>query len=193
MSALVAELRLLPNQLTSARLLLVPGLWSAALLGHGRVVGTGLALSFLLDWGDGFVARRLNLQSQFGSRFDSLVDALVMPSAVAWLLLLQPSALLDHQTVTFTWLALTYASLALGLIKFRRVANLHLRTSRIACVAQYGLGVDALAAPPYQPALFYAAVGLGVLSSLETLVLQLVRRNVHEHHGSLVYAIRHES
>jgi phosphatidylglycerophosphate synthase len=193
MTSFAANLRLLPNQLTAARLLLLPGLWSAALLGQARTVGIGLALSFLLDWGDGYVARRWSLTSAFGSRFDSLVDALIGPSAVAWLLLLEPAALLDHRWVTLTWFALTYMSLVLGLVKFRRVANLHLRSSRIACVAQYAFGVDALLAPPYQPGLFYAAAVLGIVSSLETLVLQLVRSSVHERHGSLLRAIRQES
>jgi phosphatidylglycerophosphate synthase len=191
MTTLAADLRLLPNQLTAARLLLVPVLWSLALARHGRAVGVGLALCLLLDWGDGFVARRWNLQSALGSTFDSIADALVMPSAVAWLLLLQRAALLDHRWVTFAWFALTYASLALGLLKFGRIGNLHLRSSRIACLAQYAFGVGALAAPPYQPALFYAAAGLGIISSLETLGLQIVRRDVHEHHGSLLRAIRH--
>lgn len=183
-----ADLRLLPNQLTAARLLLVPALWPAALLGHARIVGVGLALSFLLDWGDGIAARRLRITSAFGSKFDSIADGLMTPSAVAWLLLLEPSSLLDHRTITATWLASTYTSIALGLVKFRRFANLHLQSARIACVFQYAFAVDALAAPPYEPVLFYAAATLGVVASLEALVLQFVRSEVDEHLGSLLHA-----
>lgn len=190
MSAIVRELRLLPNQLTAGRLLLVPTLWVATLLGHGRIVGIGLALSFVLDWADGFVARRLKMHSAFGSKFDSIADGLITPSAVAWLLLLQPAALLDHRTITLTWFALTYASLGVGLVKFRRFANLHLQSSRIACVFQYAFVVDALAAPPYEPVLLYAAASLGIVASLETLVLQLVRNDVNEHLGSILLVAR---
>ena len=190
MSTLARELRLVPNQLTAARLLLVPILWIAALGGHGRIVGIGLALAFVSDWADGFVARRLKVSSRFGSKLDSIADGLVAPSAVAWLLLLQPAALLDHRAVALAWFALTYASLGVGLIKFRRFANLHLQSSRIACVFQYAFVVGALAAPPYEPILFYAAAGLGILSSLETLVLQLVREDVNEHLSSILLDAR---
>ena len=190
MSAVVRELRLLPNQLTAGRLLLVPILWVAALLGDGRIVGIGLALAFWSDWADGFVARRLKVSSPFGSKLDSIADGLLMPSAVAWLLLLQPAALLDHRVLALAWFALTYASLGIGLVKFRRFANLHLQSSRIACVFQYALVVDALAVPPYEPVLLYAAASLGIASSLETLALQLLRNDVNEHLGSILLVAR---
>lgn len=190
MSAVVRELRLLPNQLTAGRLLLVPVLWIEALRGHGLVVGIGLALAFASDWADGFVARRLHVSSPFGSKLDSIADGLVTPSAVAWLLLLQPEALLDHRVIVLTWFVLTYVSLGVGLVKFRRFANLHLQSSRIACVFQYAFVVHALAAPPYEPVLLYVAAVLGIVASLETLVLQLARSDVNEHLGSILLAVR---
>ena len=193
MSAVARELRLLPNQLTAARLLLVPVLWVAALLGQSRIVGIGLALAFLSDWADGFVARRLQVSSPFGSKLDSIADGLIVPSGVAWLLLLQPAALLDHRVIALTWFVLTYASIGVGLVKFRRYANLHLRSARIACVFQYAFVVDALVAPPYVPVLLYAAASLGIISSLEALVLQLARSEVDEHQGSLLLASRRGS
>jgi cardiolipin synthase (CMP-forming) len=189
-SAVAGELRLLPNQLTAGRLLLVPILWAAAILGHGRIVGIGLALCFALDWADGVAARRLKMQSDFGSKFDSIADGLVTPSAVVWLLLLQPAALLDQRAIALMWFALTYVSLAVGLVKFRRFANLHLQSARIASVFQYAFAVDALAAPPYQPMLLYAAAALGIIASLESLVLQLIRGDVNEHLGSLLLTVR---
>jgi phosphatidylglycerophosphate synthase len=190
MSAFFTELRLLPNQLTAARLTLIPILWVAALLGHPTVVGAGLALSFALDWGDGIAARRLGLTSAFGSRFDSITDGLMAPCAIAWLLILEPDPFLDHWVLALTWFGLTYSSIALGLFKFKRFANLHLQSARTACVFQYAFAVDTLVAPPYLPALLYAAAGAGLLASFESLVLQLVRTDVHERLGSILIAGR---
>jgi phosphatidylglycerophosphate synthase len=183
---LVRQLRLLPNLLTAGRLLLLPALWIFALEDRPRAVGAGLALCFLLDFGDGFVARRLGQTSTFGSKFDSVVDGLIAPSAIAWLLLLEPRTLLDHKPLAATWFALTYASLAVGLVKFRRFANLHLQSARLACVVQYAFLVDAFVAPPAQPALLYAAAAAGIAASLESLLLQLARRQVDEHAGSIL-------
>lgn len=184
------ELRLVPNQLTAARLILLPVLWMLALRGDRFGVGVGLATSFVLDFGDGFVARRLGQTSSFGSKFDSAVDALIAPSAIAWLLLLQPRTLLDHEVIAIAWFTLTYASLAVGLIKHRRFANLHLQSSRMACVVQYAFLVDAFTTRNYEPVLLYLAAGAGIVSSLETLTLQLTRARVDEHLFSLVPTLR---
>jgi cardiolipin synthase (CMP-forming) len=183
-----AQLRLVPNVLTSLRLLLVPLMWVAALEGRSRAVGVGLALSFWLDFGDGFAARRLGQTTAFGSKFDSIVDSTIGPSALCWLLLLEPAAIQDHWVLAATWVAVTYTSLVVGLVKFRRFANLHLQSARLACVVQYAFLVDAFAAAPYEPILLYAAAGAGIFASLESLVLQLRRSRVDEHLGSLVQA-----
>jgi phosphatidylglycerophosphate synthase len=188
---LIWQLRLLPNQMTAGRLLLLPALWAFALAGWSPAVGVGLALCFLLDFGDGFVARRLGQTSTFGSKFDSLVDGFIGPSAIAWILLLEPRTLLDHKLLAATWFALTYSSLAVGLVKFRRFANLHLQSARLACVVQYAFLVDAFVAPPAEPALLYAAAGAGIVASLESLLLQLTRRRVDEHAGSILASRGH--
>jgi phosphatidylglycerophosphate synthase len=185
-AGLAAQLRLVPNVLTSLRLVLVPLMWAAA-LGHApRAVGVGLALSFWLDFGDGLAARRLGQTTAFGSKFDSLVDSLIGPSALCWLLLLEPAPIREHWVLAVSWVAVTYTSLAVGLVKFRRLANLHLRSARYACVVQYAFLVDAFVAAPYEPVLVYAAAGAGIVASLESLALQLVRSRVDEHQRSLV-------
>ena len=184
------ELRYLPNQFTAARLVLVVVLWGFALAGNARVVGVGLALAFATDVADGYFARRLGRTSSFGSKFDSLVDSLVAPSAIAWLLMLEPEVVLEHKILAGLWVAATYASLVLGLVRHRRFANLHLQSSRLACVAQYAFLVDVFVAPDYSPLLLYIAAALGIYSSLETLVLQLAFDDLTERERSFARALR---
>jgi cardiolipin synthase len=188
---LAAQLRLVPNMLTSLRLLLLPLMWAAALEHAPRAVGAGLALSFWLDVADGFAARRLRRTTAFGSKFDSIVDGMIAPSALCWLLLLEPAAIREHWLLAAIWIAVTYTSLALGLVKFRRFANLHLQSARYACVVQYAFLVDAFIAAPYEPVLLYAAAGAGIVASLESLAIQLLRGRVDEHLRSL-FARRRE-
>lgn len=189
-SYVLCELRYLPNQFTAARLVLVVVLWGFALAGNAVAVGVGLGLAFVTDVADGYFARRLNRTSSFGSKFDSLVDSLVAPSAIAWLLMLKPEVVLDHKLLAALWVAATYSSLALGLVRHRRFANLHLQSSRIACVAQYAFLVDVFVAPAYSPLLLYLAAALGIYSSLETLVLQLAFDDLTEGERSFSRALR---
>jgi CDP-diacylglycerol--glycerol-3-phosphate 3-phosphatidyltransferase len=186
----LGELRYLPNQLTAARLVLIVVLWGFALAGNATVVGVGLALAFVTDVADGYAARRLNRTSAFGSKFDSLVDGIVAPSAIAWLLMLEPEVVRDHLLLFCVWFLVTYASLGLGLLRHRRFANLHLQSSRIACVAQYAFLADVFVASSYSPLLVHLAAGLGIYSSAETLVLQLAFDDVTEGERSFARALR---
>lgn len=179
-TTLLGELRSIPNLFTVGRLALVVVLWGFALTGHSVVVGVGLAAAFLTDVLDGYFARRLNQASAFGSKLDSIVDGTVAPSAIVWILLLHPEVITEHIVLALLWFGTTYASLAIGLVRHRRFANLHLQSSRIACVFQYAFLVDVFAASAYSPLLLYLAAGLGIYSSVETLVLQLAFDDVTE-------------
>ena len=150
-ASLLIKLHSPPNLVTAARLLLVFVLWGLALSGHSVVVGIGLGLAFLTDVADGYLARRLNRISAFGSKFDSIVDGTIAPSAIVWILLLHPEVLTDHLVLAGLWVATTYASLAIGLVRHRRFANLHLQSSRIAGVAQYAFLVEVFVASSYSP------------------------------------------
>jgi len=187
---LLAELSSPPNLFTLARLVLIVVLWGFAFTGHSVVVGIGLALAFVTDVADGYVARRLNCVSALGGKLDSIVDSTVAPSALVWILLLHPEVVTDHLVLLGVWLTVTYGSLVLGLVRHRRLANLHLQSSRIACVVQYAFLVDVFVASEYSPLLLYAAAAAGIYSSLETLVLQVAFEDVTDHERSFAQALR---
>ena len=186
----LAELRSVPNLLTLGRLVVVLALWGFALTGHSVVVGIGLAVAFVTDVLDGYLARRLGQTSALGSKLDSLVDGLVAPSAIVWILLLHPEVITQHLLLAAIWFGTTYASLAIGLVRHRRFANLHLQSSRIACVVQYAFLVDVFVSSSYSPVLLYAAAAVGIYSSAETLVLQLALDDPTEGERSLLRALR---
>jgi phosphatidylglycerophosphate synthase len=73
------HLKTIPNQLTAARLIMIPVLWVFAWLKLPVYIGVGMILSFITDALDGYVARKLNQVSDFGSKFDSFVDNLLLP------------------------------------------------------------------------------------------------------------------
>ena len=183
-------MRHVPNLLTATRLALIVVLWGFALTGNALAVGVGLAFAFGTDFADGYLARRLGVVSPFGSRFDSFVDGLVAPSAIAWLLMLEPDVVHEHLLLAALWVVVTYTSLAVGLVRHRRFANLHLRSAKVSCVAQYAFLVDVFVSESYSPLLLYVAVGLGIASSTEALVLQLAFDDVDEKERSFTRALR---
>lgn len=180
--------KIVPNLLTALRLLLLPILWGFALLKWPVPLGIGMAFSFLTDTLDGFVARRFNVISAFGSKFDSLADNLLIPSALIWLAMLRPEVFSDHPVLCAIAIVTYGSSLLVGWIKFRRFANLHLYSKKTAGVLLYLFIVHAFLTGQYSAWLFYVAVGLFILASTEGLLLQLTQAHVDEHMGSLALA-----
>jgi phosphatidylglycerophosphate synthase len=182
----VRDLRALPNALSAVRLVTIPLLWLLALRGLCTVLGVALLLSLLTDALDGPLARRLHQSTAFGSRLDSLADNLLLPSVVAWLVMLRPRVWEDHAPLIGIALIIYAASLVLGLVKFGRVANLHLYSSKGAGVLGSVFVVHSFLFGGYSPWLFYPTIGLFIVSSTETLALQLVCSRVDEHIGTLL-------
>ena len=117
---MLQNLRKVPNQITALRLCLIPILWGIAIWDRPAIVGLGLILAFITDIADGMAARMLGQVSDFGSKFDSLADNLLYPSAVAWLALLKPNIFTQHLFVILAAISIQAASKIVGLVKFRR-------------------------------------------------------------------------
>src|SRR5690242_12729060 len=76
-----APLRQLPNQLTVARVAAVPVLCLFIGMGNGWLRWLALviyAAAAVTDWMDGFLARRMHMQSDFGRMLDPIADKLLV-------------------------------------------------------------------------------------------------------------------
>src|SRR5262245_59241167 len=131
-----AALKRLPLLLSGLRLLLVPLLWGLALADMQRALAVGLVVALLTDVLDGQAGRWLGHSSETESRFDSLADKVLTLSVLAWLLLLHPAILREQLILSLAALLLGAASWLTGLLRFGRVTGLHLRSAKIAGVAQ---------------------------------------------------------
>ena len=83
--AVPAALQQLPNALTSARLALIPVfvvLMLSADGGHSWAAGIVFGVAGVTDQIDGFLARRWQVESDFGRIFDPLADRLMIDAAV---------------------------------------------------------------------------------------------------------------
>ena len=179
------QLRLIPNQLTALRLLILPLMWASALFGGTLLIGIGLSIGLVTDLIDGAVARALNQTSDFGSRFDSLTDQLLQLSAIVWVMMLIPEIFRENSILSIIAISTYLTSLAVGLIKFRRIANLHLYISKFGGLFLYIFLIHAFTTGQYSALLLWIAGITFILSSAETLILQLTQSQVDEHIGSI--------
>jgi phosphatidylglycerophosphate synthase len=185
------QLKTLPNQLALLRILLVPVLWAPALMGSSQYVGAGLVVAGLTDFLDGLLARTLHQVTELGARLDTIADNLLVASAVAWIFLLRPEVFQENAGPSLLALALYLLFLLLGWVRFRRLANLHLYSAKVAATAGYVFLIHAFLFEYSRP-LYYVTAGMFVLTNVEGLLLLLTRSAVDEHTGSILIPPRRE-
>ena len=87
-------------------------------------------------------------------------------------------------------LAIYVAAMLVGLAKFKRFANVHSYSSRIASVPLYAFMARTLIAEHYAPILLCFAVGLFTVSSTERLPLLLTSTEATDPVGSALLVWR---
>jgi cardiolipin synthase len=183
----VQELVKLPNLFTLIRFLFIPVFWVWAFKGYSIHIGIGLIIAGLTDAFDGAAARRLNMVSKFGSQFDSIADHTLGLSAIVWLLMLEPAVYQENKVLFLTAILLYPAGMLVGLIKFKRFANLHLYSGKLYGGLQIIFISHAFLFEGYSLFLFLLMVSVFIFSRIETLFLLLSRDRVDEHMGSVFH------
>jgi len=173
---------------TWLRLLLLPVILWLALLGHGALVGVGLVLAGTTDFLDGFLARRLGHESPEGARLDSIADILLLVSSIVCIELLHPEIARENPAVVAGAFSVYFVSLAVGLIKFHRLGNLHLFSAKVAGGLLYAFAVLTLVTGGYYRLLLVLAAAALTISSLETIAAHLLFSTVDESMGSVLLA-----
>ena len=174
------------DRLTALRLALIPVLWVVAVLGLPFYLGIGVAIASATDVLDGYLARRSRQSTPFGSHFDSVADHLLSASMLIWLVWLRPNFFREQLPLLLLWAALGLAVLLVGWVRFRRLGDLHLYSSKAAAILGYLFGISLLIFGTYSPSVFYAVLGVCLLAAAETLIALLTCSKVDEHIGSIL-------
>ena len=186
----LAELRrqlgTVPNQLTAARLALVPVLWAVALLGEPVWLGVGVIVASVTDMLDGWLSRRWNQTSEFGARLDSVADHLLAVSTTLWLVLLRPFFFREQMWPLIAWGAFALLVLLVSWLKLRRFVNLHLYTSKAAVILAFLFGIPLLILGRYSQVQFWITLAVCSLAAAESLAIILTRDRVDENIGSIL-------
>ncbi len=183
------------DSITWLRLFSLPIIWWLAFHGQGRLVAAGLVLAGVSDFLDGYVARRLGQESPSGARLDAIADVLLLLSATIWLGLLHPEILGDNALLIAITSFVYVVSLAIGLVRFMRLGNLHLYSAKVAGGLLYLFALATLVFGDYSRPLLTLAASALILSAAETTVAHLFLSVVDERLGSvlLVRRRRHET
>jgi cardiolipin synthase (CMP-forming) len=178
------------DAITWVRLLSLPFIWWLALDGQGRLVAFGLILAGLTDFLDGFVARRLGQESTQGARLDAIADVMLLVSAAIWLGLLHPDVVGENAGLLAVTAAVYFTSLSIGLLRFRRIGNLHLYSAKAAGALLYLFAVATLASGAYSRLLLTLAAAALMVSAAETTAAHLFLSAADGRLGSVLLILR---
>ncbi len=171
----------IPNLLTLSRLALAPAMVLVAWGPGSRSWFLGLlALGLLTDGLDGWLARRLEAQSDLGRRLDSWGDYALMAAFAAGLSRLWP----EFVRVEWRWitagLVAFYGVVIWGLLRRGRAPGYHTWFCKALAVALPLVMATLLAGAPV--AWFHAVVTLQVLACAEEFAIAVL---LPEHHGEM--------
>lgn len=165
-----AWLRQVPNALSISRLLAGPVMLWLACVHAERAFSVVLIAALVTDVLDGWLARRLQLQSRVGAMLDSAGDVVTLICAAAGIVAFHVQVWHEHSVAIGAVLGGWLAVCAVALLRYRRLSSFHTYASKAAGYA-LGVFVAVLFAVAFVPWLFYAAVVLSLISTAEELVL----------------------
>lgn len=164
---------------------MIPLLWLVYISGNTDILAFGIMIAGISDIFDGYLARKNGTQSKYGSKLDSLADNLLALSMIYWTFELCPEIFTNHSTVLYIWSGLLFISAVIGFIKFRRIGNLHLYSSKLAALFSYIFVIHAYIFG-YNLILFYISISALIIAAIEIILLQVLNEYVDEHMGSVL-------
>ncbi len=174
----------LADILTWYRLVAAPIAALTVLMGAREQFVALILLSLASDLLDGPIARRFGQGPGAGARLDTVADGATVLAALLGIVVFEGESLRPEMPWLIVFLASYATATMAALVKFRALPAYHLYTSK---AAQVGAGVFFiwLFLLGHAPAVFLAALALGILANVESLLVTLAMRRFRTDVGSL--------
>jgi cardiolipin synthase len=163
----------IPNTLSIYRLVVVPLLIFLILQQQQTIFSVFFFISLITDILDGWIARRFGMESELGAKLDSWADTATYLAGFWAVFRFKWQEISPH---SLWMLAFAIAWLLLYLvmfIKFRSIIGLHTYSFKITAYLQ-GACMMGLLWFGFWEWLYYLAIGWGILSCLEEIVIVLL-------------------
>lgn len=180
----------LVNGITSVRIVAFPFLLLFIYLRQLDIFKWLLGICFLTDMIDGFLARRLKVASELGTRLDSIGDDLTVLAGVAGLWFFKQEFLREQQYFIYMMLGLFALQTVLAFIRYGRITSFHTYLAKAAALFQ---GVFLLllffTKEPFDP-LFYGLTVVTTLELIEEILLVFVLKEWKTNVRGLYWVLR---
>lgn len=182
----------LPNVISTFRLLAAPVLLAMAVEQmHGGFAWL-LVPALLSDMVDGWLARKLQCESQLGSFLDSAADTLLIVVIIVSIWFLHPTVYQQHWPVIATTVVVWSIAHLLALLRYGRLASFHTRLLQTG-IFLFGLFALVLFTYGFVPWMLYLAGAVSLIGAIEHVsLLVLLPEWTPNIRGGLVEVIRNQ-
>jgi phosphatidylglycerophosphate synthase len=177
-----------PNVLSAFRIVASPVLVVLAVLGHGYTFLILYTVTLASDAADGFIARRLHEESEFGARLDSWGDFAMVLALPVGGVLLWGDILLREAVFVAIVLCSYFVPTLMGVIKYGKPTSYHTWGAKVSAVL-FGVSVLLLLAD-VSPWPFRLSVPFAVLEAVEEIIMTCMLRKWHAGVPSGLHAYR---
>ena len=179
----------IPNILSFYRLVAFPFILYCALYNLEKIFVILLITNLITDILDGFIARRFNMQTEFGARLDSIADIGTYILAFVGVFTFKLEDFTPHLISFFIFLGLFIFAELLSVFKFGRLPSLHLYSSKIGGYIQ-GAFFFVLFAFGFNVYFYYFMVIFGILSFTEHIIIQLIIPEMKSNSKGLYWVLK---
>jgi cardiolipin synthase (CMP-forming) len=163
----------LPNLLSFYRVIIFPVILYFIIKDKEMLFALFIILNLVTDFLDGFIARKFNLQTEFGARLDSMGDNLTYVLAFAGILVFKTDELRPHLISFLSFLFLSILMVIISLIKFRRFSSFHLYSFKTGGYIK-GMFFITLFFYGFITPFYYLMITWAILSAIEHITIQLI-------------------
>ena len=179
----------IPNILSGYRLLSFPFVLYLALSHQEQLFAGFLIFNLFTDILDGFIARRFNLQTEFGARLDSLADDGTYILAILGIFIFKADDFAPHLYSFYIFIGLFLATSVVSLLKFKKMPSLHLYSSKVGGYLQ-GFFFFTLFAFGFNTPFYYFMITWGILSFMEHIAVQLLLPEMRSNAKGLYWMLK---
>ena len=159
-----------PNILSAYRIAVAPVILCMIFCGHRTAFAALVSVSLVTDVFDGLIARRWHQETDLGTKLDSCADLVTYALVMCGMAMFEWPFIVAHG-VAFGLMAGFYlAAQVLSLVRFHRLINLHLYTSKAMGVV-LGVFFTLYFLVAYIPAIFYGMFVLSILNNIEEMLV----------------------
>jgi cardiolipin synthase (CMP-forming) len=163
----------IPNYFSFYRLLAAPVIFFFILSGQESLFAIFLILNLISDVIDGIIARKLNMETEFGARLDSIADNTTYLLAFTGIYFFKLEEIMPHIFSFLIFIGMIMSTVIVSFIRFGKVSGFHLYSFKIGGYI-HGLFFILLFTTGFIAPVYYLMVIWGILAAAEHITIQLI-------------------